>query len=477
MISLFLILLPLAGLLAALIAGSRVKVHVGIVNVTAILHCAGTLSLWIFPELDSAAPAKVSALVGQDALSLTVLSVISFLNLLSSIQTIKYFPMVRQRFAENTEKFLSPQLVAICLLGFLSSMTLVAGSRNFGLLWVAMEATTLASAPLIIFRRSGNSLEAMWKYILICSVGIGFALFGTMLLAIAGEGSHAGMDMMLLSKANLHTEWFKAAFVFMLAGYGTKMGLAPFQSWMPDAYSEAPGVLSVLSSGALLACSFLGVARVLEIAPESVRGFCTDLMLTLGILSLALAAFFIVRQNDYKRMLAYSSMEHMGLVSIMWALGFQQIALLHIVVHALLKVVLFMTADNIQLACNTQKISKISGLLGVIKRNGINYILAMLMLCGMPPSPLFFTEMQLIRGAGVWLGGVIMLLLFVVFSGMTYHALRMTMGKRSECTADALEVKKLERLSNIPTVVLVMVLTTGLLLATVLVLSELSVLG
>ena len=471
MISLFLILLPLAGLLVVWASGSRLKVHVGVINVTALLHCAATASLWFFPELDDIAPGKISELIGQDFLSLTVLSVVSFLNLLSSVQTIKYFPMVRQRFVENAEKFLSPQLVAICLLGFLSSMTLVASSRNFGLLWVAMEATTLASAPLIIFHRSGNSLEAMWKYILICSVGIGFALFGTMLLAIAGEGSHAGMDMLLLSKADLHPEWFKAAFVFMLAGYGTKMGLAPVQSWMPDAYSEAPGVLSVLSSGALLACSFLGVARVLEIAPESVRGFCTNLMLALGLISLALAAFFIVRQNDYKRMLAYSSMEHMGLVSIMWALGLHNVALLHIIVHALLKVVLFMTADNIQLACNTQKISNISGLLGVIKRNGINYILAMLLLCGMPPSPLFFTEMTLIS-SNIYLGGVVLVLLFVVFAGMTYHALRMTMGKRSACTADAAEVKKLERLSNIPTVVLVLVLAAGLLLAAGFVLGE-----
>ena len=212
---------------------------------------------------------------------------------------------------------------------------------------------------------------------------------------------------------------------------------------------------------------------MLEIAPESVRSFCTGLMIVLGLLSLALAAFFIVRQNDYKRMLAYSSMEHMGLVSIMWALGMQNVALLQIIIHALLKVVLFMTADNIQLACNTQKISSISGLLGVIKRNGINYILAVLLLCGMPPSPLFFTEMQLIYRTGSWLGGVILLLLFVVFSGMTYHALRMTMGKRSTCTADDGEVRKLERLSNIPAGVLVLVLATGVVLASGFVLGEL----
>ena len=192
-----------------------------------------------------------------------------------------------------------------------------------------------------------------------------------------------------------------------------------------------------------------------------------------GIAFAGVGGIFIVRQIDYKRMLAYSSMEHMGLVSIMWVLGLHKIALLHIIVHSLLKVVLFMTADNIQLACNTQKISSISGLLGVIRRNGINYILAVLMLCGMPPSPLFFTEMELIRQSGIGMGGVIVLLLFVVFSGMTYHALRMTMGKRSVCTADAGEVRKLERLSNIPTGVLVLVLMTGLLFAAGLVLGDL----
>ena len=460
MITLFLIFLPLAGLLAVWLAGDRLRVHVSSINLVALLHCAATVLLWVYPELDEFA--AVNHLIGQDMLSKTVLSVVSLLFLLSGLQTIKYFPMVRQRFVENAEKFLSPQLVAICLLGFLSSMTLVVSSRNFGLLWVAMEATTLASAPLIIFHRSGNSLEAMWKYVLICSVGIGFALFGTMLLAIAGSGSHAGMDMMQLGLSQLHPEWYKAAFVFMLAGYGTKMGLAPFHSWMPDAYSEAPGVLSVLSSGALLACSFLGIVRVLDVAPGETKEFCTNLMITFGVVSLALAAFFIVRQNDYKRMLAYSSIEHMGLVAIMWALGGYLIALIHIIVHALLKVVLFMTADNIQLACNTQKINAVSGLLGVIRRNGVNYILAILLLCGMPPSPLFLTEMELIKKANPVLGGVILILLFVVFAGMTNYALRMTMGNRSSCAIAEGEVKQLERLSRIPVLILLLVLAAGI---------------
>ena len=470
MIALLLIFLPLVSLLVVWASGSeRLRVHVGAINLTALLHCIGTGMLWVWP--DWTVSEKVSSLVGVDRLSLTVLSVVSLLFLLSGLQTIKYFPMVRRHYLANAEKFLSPQLVAICLLGFLSSMTLVAVSRNFGLLWVAMEATTLASAPLIIFRRSGNSLEAMWKYILICSVGIGFALFGTMLLAIAGSGSHANMDMAMLGQVKLHPVWFKAAFVFILAGYGTKMGLAPFHSWMPDAYSEAPGVLSVLSSGALLACSFLGIARVLAIAPAEVYDFCAELLRTVGLISLALAAFFIVRQTDYKRMLAYSSMEHMGVVAILWSLGLEGIALVHIITHALLKVALFMTADNIQLAYCTQKIGAISGLLSGIRRNGIVYIVSILALCGMPPSPLFVTEMQLVQAAGPWLGGCILLLLFVVFSGMTYHGLRMTMNPPAECLARGDELRQLERLSLIPTLVLVLTLTCGVLLLTGFILS------
>ena len=462
MITLFLILLPLAGLIAVWCSGNRLKLQTAWLNAGAALHCIGVALLWIKSEWDNTLPDSITVLIGQDFLSRTVLTIVSVLFLLASLQTVKYFPMVRRHFAIRAEKFLSPQLVVICLLGFLSSMTLVASSRNFGLLWVAMEATTLASAPLIIFNRNGNSLEAMWKYILICSVGIGFALFGTMLLAIAGQSGHAGMDMALLSMSKLDPVWFKAAFVFMLAGYGTKMGLAPFHSWMPDAYSEAPGVLSVLSSGALLACSFLGVARALEVAPAEAVSFCRNLMLVLGMVSLALAAFFIIRQHDYKRMLAYSSMEHMGLTAILWALGLHNAALLHIIFHALLKVVLFMTADNIHLACGTQKIGSVSGLLGVTRRNAVIYLAAVLMLCGMPPSPLFITEMFLIAKAGPGLGAAILLLLFVVFAGMTYHVMRMTMGKPGDCETVKEEVAGLEKLTIIPGWVLGVCTVAGL---------------
>ena len=171
-------------------------------------------------------------------------------------------------------------------------------TENLAGMWVAIEATTLLSAPLICHHKSAESIEAMWKYLLICSVGIGLALFGT-LLFFAG--------------------WYVPGFVFILAGYGTKMGLAPFHTWLPDAHSEAPGPVSAFLSGALLNCSFLAIARFRLMMPESTQPFCDQAMIALGLLSLAVAAVFIVRQTDFKRLLAYSSVEHMGLILLLFA--------------------------------------------------------------------------------------------------------------------------------------------------------------
>lgn len=171
-------------------------------------------------------------------------------------------------------------------------------TENLAGMWVAIEATTLLSAPLICWHKSAESIEAMWKYLLICSVGIGLALFGTLLY--------------------FHG-WHKPAFIFILAGYGTKMGLAPFHTWLPDAHSEAPGPVSAFLSGALLNCSFLAIWRFRALMPAEVAPFCDHAMIALGLFSLVVAAVFIVRQTDFKRMLAYSSVEHMGLVILLFA--------------------------------------------------------------------------------------------------------------------------------------------------------------
>ncbi len=317
-----------------------------------------------------------------------------------------------------------------CLCAFFGSMMFAILAPTLPLLWVAVELTTLTSAPLIAYHRTPDALEAMWKYLLICSIGIGLALFGTMLVM------HAETIQNVM--------WFKAGFAVVLAGYGTKMGLAPFHTWLPDAHSEAPAPVSALLSGALLNCSFLAIVRVRELMPAEAAPFCDGAFLTLGLLSLAVAAIFMVRQTDYKRLLAYSSVEHMGIIAILFVLVLQpefkttkiwnfnliELALIaHIVAHSLTKTALFQTAGNLLLAFGTRTVAAVQGIGVTLRGHARLWIVGTLLICGMPPSILFLTELQLVRQAPVWLAALVLVLLFVVFAAMTRIMLAMTMGE------------------------------------------------
>ena len=213
------------------------------------------------------------------------------------------------------------------MLIFLASMTLVTVSRHFGLLWIGVEATTLASAPLIYFHRHHRSLEATWKYLLICSVGIALALLGNFFLGAAADTSATGRPSLasridLLKHAAAESRMAQGGLRAMLVGYGTKMGLAPLHTWLPDAHSEAPSVVSALLSGALLNCAFLGILRIYQLCGAPARGdFARSPCSPLGIVSVAVGAVFILGQSDFKRLLAYSSVENMGLLAIGLGLG------------------------------------------------------------------------------------------------------------------------------------------------------------
>ena len=230
--------------------------------------------------------------------------------------------------------------------------------------------------------------------------------------------------------------WFKVGFVFILAGYGTKTGLAPFHTWLPDAHSEAPAPVSALLSGALLNCSFFAIARFREIMPAEIAGFCDAAMIFFGILSVAVAAVFMVRQTDFKRLLAYSSVEHMGLIVILFALFMRTPADLlllalfaHIVFHSLTKTMLFQTAGNLLLAFGTRAIASVQGLGVSMKGHAALWLAGILFICGMPPSVLFLTELGLVVRAPVWMSALVLALLFVVFAAMMKVALAMTMGE------------------------------------------------
>ena len=335
------------------------------------------------------------------------------------VQSFFYLPESSRR---ESGGHMSNVLYYALLFLFFGAMMFSLLASSLPLMWVAIELTTLVSAPLITYHRSRESLEAMWKYLLICSIGIAFALFGTMLV--------------LHAQSTGSVMWYKAGFAFVLAGYGTKMGLAPFHTWLPDAHSEAPAPVSALLSGALLNCSFFAIVRVREMMPFAATPFCDAAMLALGILSLAVGAVFMVRQTDYKRLLAYSSVEHMGLVIILFSLALSRSGTLvwyalalHIAAHSITKTLLFQTAGNLLLAFRTRAVSVVQGLGVSMKGHAALWLIGLVLICGMPPSLLFFSELCLVLVSPIWISATVLMLLFIVFAAMMKVGLSMTIGR------------------------------------------------
>ena len=288
------------------------------------------------------------------------------------------------------------------LLLLLAAMTLAILSRHLALQWVAIEATTLASAPLIYYHQNRRSLEAAWKYLMLCSVGIAIALLGIFFLRMTiQDGPHDLTLAALLERAGtLNHKWLSTAFIFMLVGYGTKMGLAPLHTWLPDAHSEAPSPVSALLSGALLNCAFLGILRVQQVcAAAGMASFGGDLLILFGLLSMGLAGAFLLRQADYKRMLAYSSVEHMGILALGVGLGGLGLfgSLLHTVNHSIVKAMLFFTAGNLLSRFHTKDTTKIQGACDALPISGALWIAGFLAVTGSPPFGTFISEFTILR--------------------------------------------------------------------------------
>ena len=325
-----------------------------------------------------------------------------------------------------------------CLLLFLATMTLVTVSQHFGLLWVAVEATTLVSTPLIYFHRHRRSLEATWKYLMICSVGIALALLGNFFLAVAsrvGEVNHVPLILgnLIDHAESLHAPWLKAAFLFFLVGYGTKLGLAPMHTWLPDAHSESPSVVSALLSGALLNCAFLAILRCHQVCLAAGQGeFGRDLFLGFGLFSMFVAAVFILGQSDFKRMLAYSSVEHMGILSLAVGLGSSYGAMLHAINHSLTKGMLFLVAGNILAFYKTKSTRDVKGVVRVLPVSGILWVAGFLAITGSPPFGTFLSELVILKAAlaqgRIVVAVAYLLLLSIAFIGMATVVLRMYQG-------------------------------------------------
>lgn len=429
------VLIPAVLGFIALVIPAR-KMSRGILIAGSIGHLSAVaLAALLRPEIEA------GAWIGLDTPGLLFLSIASILFCAVTVYTTGYLVRESGRTVRDSEEgFLfenKPEARLIgCLLLFLSAMSLVCISRDLGLLWVAVETTTLVSAPLIAFHRHHRSLEATWKYLLICSVGIAIALLGNFFLAYAGHGKvHLRLENLIADAASLDPLWLKAAFLMLLVGYGTKMGLAPMHTWLPDAHSEAPSMISTLLSGALLNCAFLGILRGHSVLTAAgMERFSGDLLIFFGLLSMILAAMFIVRQSDYKRMLAYSSIEHMGILSLGVGLGgiARTGAMLHAVSHSLIKGMLFMCAGQLLHAFNTKAAADVHYALRRLPLTGFLWLAGFLAITGSPPFGLFPSELMVLKGmleAGRWgIAAFYLGTLGIVFIAMARLVLPMVFG-------------------------------------------------
>jgi hydrogenase-4 component F len=365
-----------------------------------------------------------------DPLGRLVLAFLSVLFLFCSMYVPGY---LRLRPAPHARVFCA------ALLAFLAMMTLIVVSHHLGLMWVAMEAATLVAAPLVYFDRNPRSLEATWKYLLIGSVGIALALLGSFFLAYSAL--HGGLGPSLLFEdlvrdaPHLSRPWLHAAFVLLLVGYGTKMGLAPMHTWKPDAYGEAPGLVGALLAGGLTQCAFLAVLRFVQICTAAGEAaFAREILLFLGLLSMAVAGVFLVRQRDYKRMLAYSSVEHVGILAVGVGLGGAGTwgALLHMLNNGFCKGVLFLSAANLHRAFGSKLTDDVSGAIRSLPATGALFLAGFFAITGSPPFGPFISEFTILRAAvagerpGV--AALFLVLLMVVFLGMGATVIRVVQG-------------------------------------------------
>lgn len=329
---------------------------------------------------------------------------------------------------------------------FLATMTAATMTENLGVLWICVEATTIVTAFLVGHHRSRAGVEAAWKYVVICSAGISLAFLGTVITYDAAR--HAGIPedralnwTVLLAHADqLDPGTMRLGIALVILGFGAKAGLLPLHAWLPDAHSQAPAPVSALMSGVLLAVSFTAVLRYKTIADLALgTGYARTLLLLTGLATLALSAALLLTQHDYKRMLAYSSMEHMALIAVAAAVGTQPAVaalLLHMAGHGMAKTAAFCSAGHILHLEHTARISSIRGLLSRAPGIATLFALAILALLALPPFSLFASELGIVRAtftAGLgWAGAAALALVLLAFAAITTKTTAMLLGRAAE---------------------------------------------
>lgn len=326
---------------------------------------------------------------------------------------------------------------------FMATMLIALTTNNLGLMWVAMEAATLSTVLLVTLYRTPASLEAGWKYFILCGVGIAQALFGTILLYFAAEKilGAEGVSALLWThlnvvKAQLEPAVLSLAFVFLLVGYGTKVGLAPLHNWLPDAHAEGPTPISAVLSGLLLNVAMYAVVRCKVLVEGSLQSSLPGFMLMgFGLLSVVLAAFFLWRQRDIKRLFAYSSIEHMGIITFAFGMGgpvANFAALLHMTVHSLTKSAIFFAVGHATQKVGSQLMDDIRGLITLSPTVGWGLMMGSLAILGMPPFGVFASEFLILTTAmkqQPWATPILLLALGVAFAAVFSRVQPMVFGE------------------------------------------------
>jgi hydrogenase-4 component F len=339
---------------------------------------------------------------GLTSLFLVGLAFVLLVTLLYSINYLRHVPVYR---------FSSPRWFYCLLFLFVFAMVAAYLAENLGLLWIMMEATTLASALLVGFYNTEGAVEAGWKYLVVCTVGIAFALFGTIALYLAavrsGIDSSSALNWTALMSAGSGlgrvSSLVKLSFVFVAVGYGTKVGFVPMHSWLPDAHAEAPSPISAMLSAALLNCAMYALLRYDAISVRAIGpGFSHTMLLIFGGLSLVGASLLMIVQRDLKRLFAYSSVEHMGMVATGIGVGVPlgiYGALLHTLNHSAAKSLLFFAAGNVREHFGTLKLDRITGMARGMRWTSAFLLIGMLAIAGLPPFSLFVSEFAILNAA------------------------------------------------------------------------------
>ncbi|SEC29919.1 hydrogenase-4 component F [Streptomyces sp. 3213] len=411
---------------------------VGLASPVVILACASLLAA----DIGDGAVAAYSGLLRADALTVWMLLVIGAVALIACASAPSY--LAGERGTDRGATSRTVRRYHVLVQTFLGAMCLAVVTANLGVLWVAIETTTIVTAFLVGHRRTRASVEAAWKYVVICSAGIALAFLGTVLIYYAArqagiaEAWALDWPTLLAHADQLDPAVTRLGISLVVLGYGAKAGLVPLHAWLPDAHSQAPAPVSALMSGVLLSVAFAALLRYRVIADAALGvDFTRVLLAGIALLTLTLAAGLLLAQRDYKRMLAYSSMEHMSLIALATAIGSPlalSAALLHIAGHGFAKATAFCASGQILHLRGTTKIGRVRGLLARSPRLGALFGLAIVALLGFPPFSLFASELGIARagfaaGSGLgWTTAAALLLVLVAFAALATRATHMLLG-------------------------------------------------